>query len=193
MALRDEIQYAFSKTPYPGNDALTSCNCEECQMGVSRFRGKKWSRLELGDVGDEGGGPGLLTPAAFQYFLPGLMRLVLDHPETIGWLDQKIVGRFVVSDGQPGISAREILRRVEQTIRRLTPRQRSVVAEFVRSLETTGLHVPLVLNSAVENLLGKTVRPYSQKALERWLAEKYGETAGARSKGAAQHRSQKRH
>ena len=38
MTLRDEVIIAFSKVPYPGDEALTSCNCDECRWEVGRFK-----------------------------------------------------------------------------------------------------------------------------------------------------------
>jgi hypothetical protein len=170
MGLREEIQYAFAKTPYPGDQALTSCSCEEYQWEVCRFRGKKWSRLTLEDVScGDGGNVVYLTPAAFHYFLPGLMLLVLDHGLESGTLDCSIVSRFAASDRDE-----EGIKRVAKMINRLSLRQRRVIVDFLRHLEPTGFQVPEVLRSAIENLHSGDARPYSQEAVEQWLAETYG-------------------
>jgi hypothetical protein len=173
MSLRDEIQYAFAKTPYPGDDALTSCACEECQYSVRRFRGKKWSRLTLADVGDDQGNVASLTPPAFHYFLPGLLLLVLDQGEQSGSLLHSIADRFAIGDlnvdrNKDGIT------RVGKMIQRLSHRQRQALADFFRYFESTPLYVPEVMYSAIGNLLSGEVRPYSHRAFEQWLARTYG-------------------
>src|SRR3712207_9063711 len=64
--LRDEVMIAFAKVPYPGDDTLTSCVCDECRWEVGRLRGKKWTRLSLDDFGaeDAPANVAILTPAA---------------------------------------------------------------------------------------------------------------------------------
>lgn len=171
MRQREEIQGAFSKTPYPGDEALRACPCEECRWEVRCFRGKRWSRLRPEDVSAaDGGNVAALTPAAFHYFLPGFLLLILDQPEEVGTLVHSIIDRLATSDREGD----EGLQRVNRNIKQLTMRQRRVLASFLNLLREKEPHVPEVWRSAIENLLSKKVQSYSQATVEQWLAEKCG-------------------
>ncbi len=163
MSLRQDVMIAFSKVHHPGDDSLTVCPCDECQWEVARFKGKKWSRLSLADVSTESANIFLLTPAAFHYFLPGLLLLILDHPDADSLLG-RIISRLVVSD-----QASEAERaNVEQFVSRLSARQRQVLVEIVRQAHDSASYSPVVWNSAIANLRGDVVSPYSSEALEQW-------------------------
>ena len=171
--LRDEVIIAFSKTPYPGDEALTACSCDECRGEVSRFEGKKWSRLSLQDLreGDCGASIPSLTPTAFHYFLPGLLIVALDNPDIQTLLLGRVIRRLVVSD-RAGEARR---RNVEQIHKRLSSRQRQVLVDVMRQVEDSVPHDPVTWNSALGNLIGGTVIPYSQASADLWLQERLRE------------------
>lgn len=176
MSLRDEAMIAFSKVPYPGDEALTSCDCDECRWEVGRLRGKKWTRLSLDDfgAGDGAANVALLTPAAFHYFLPGLILLALDHPGMTGDILGMVVRRLTASDRE-GEAARA---KVDQVIKRLSGRQRRVLIELILQAEGSEPHVPAIWQSAITNLIDGVATPYDYSTVERWLAEEYGGRSG---------------
>lgn len=176
MDLRNEVMIAFSKVAYPGDDRLTACGCEECRWEVGRFRGKRWNRLTLDDFGalDGGANFALLTPAAFHYFLPGLLMLALDDLKTGRYLLDQVIGRITASDRE-GEQAR---REAEQVVKRLTLRQRQVLVALLRQAEGPIPDVPVIWLSAIVNLTDGIVAPYAHDSVERWLAEKYGGRSG---------------
>lgn len=176
MTLRDEVTFAFSKVPPPGDEALTSCDCEECRWEVGRFRGKRWNRLGPDDFGAEDGGANvaLLTPAAFHYFLPGLILVALDHPEERGIILHKVICRLAASDREGEASRAE----VDRFIGRLSGRQRRVLVEFIRRAEGSEPHVPMIWQSAVANLIDGVARPYNFVAALRWVEEECGWRSG---------------
>jgi hypothetical protein len=162
MALRDEVLFAFSKTPYPGDDALTSCNCDDCRWEVARLRGKKWTRLSLDDFGAEDGDSNvtLLTPAAFHYYLPGLLLLVLDHPEeTEGWLLSSVISRLTIPENADAATRST----VEGIITRLSTRQREVLVALIEHVPAAD-H-PVRVQSALSNLRDGAVSPYNSAAI----------------------------
>jgi hypothetical protein len=164
MALREEILYAFSKTPRPTDGDLTSCPCDECQWEVRRFRGQTWIRLTWEDLGEDGN-VFFLTPEAFHYFLPGLMLLALDDPEDGSGLLGKIVSRIVISD-RASEQDREGAGRI---LKRLSPRQRQLLIDLLRQSEDTAPHIPAIWGSAIRNLSGRNVSSYAQADIEQWL------------------------
>ncbi len=172
MSPRDEVMFAFSKVPYPGDDALACCGCDECRWEVAQLRGKKWTRLSLDDFA--AANFGLLTPAAFHYFLPGLILLALDHPALLGEIVGTVVRRLTVSDRE-GDGARA---QVDHGIKRLSSRQRRVVIDVIRQAEGRAPHVPAIWQSALMNLIDGAATPYSQTAVERWLREQTGGGSG---------------
>jgi hypothetical protein len=176
MTQRDEVMIAFSKVPYPGDEALTPCGCDECRWEVGRLRGKKWTRLGLDDfgAGDGEANVALLTPAAFHYFLPGLMLVALDHSEARGDILGKVIHRITASDRE-GKAARA---KVDQVINRLSGRQRQVLADLIRQAEGSEPHVPAIWQSAIANLIDGIATPYDHGTVERWLAEEDGGRSG---------------
>ena len=156
MSLRDKIVFAFSRTPYPGDNALTSCNCEDCRWEVARLRGKKWTRLTLDDFGAEDGDANvaLLLPAAFHYYLPGLLLLLVDHPEAQDWLLDRVLSRLAV----PAIADAELRSRVEGIVKRLSAEQREAVTAVIE--QVTANEQAIHVQSALSNLRDGAVTPY---------------------------------
>jgi hypothetical protein len=176
MSSREAVLYAFSRTPPPGEDALTSCNCEECRWDVARLRGKKWTRLSPDDFGASDGGANfaLLTPSAFHYYLPGLLLLALDHPDLAPEFIAKIINRLTAPDS----TAEARLPRIAQLIKRLTLRQREVLVEFLHQAAPSTPHVPPIWEAAIASLIGGSPSFYSATAVDQWLVEQHGRDSG---------------
>jgi hypothetical protein len=166
MAIREDIIHAFSKTPYPGDEALTECSCPECRWEVQGFVGKRWSRITLADFVDEEARIPALSPAAFHYFLPGLMLLVLDHLAEAEFLQSWIIDRFTC----PDYRVERQLPRVNNTLRRLTARQREVVVAFIRDIEPNACLVPEILRATIAGLQSGEAQPYSLTVVQEWVA-----------------------
>jgi hypothetical protein len=166
MVLSEEFVHAFACVPYPGDEALTECPCEECRWGVGRFVGKDWQTLRFKDaVSDQDDANiKLLSPTAFQYFLPGLMRLALKSHVDSFWIAMRILDRLTSSDQRM-----EILKEAQTAIDHLSPEQREVVAQFIERLRGDEDISPVILASAYQNVTTGNAKPYSQRELEEWV------------------------
>jgi hypothetical protein len=160
-----EVINAFAKTPRPEDRSLCACACDECQWGVSKFKGKTWSRLQLSDFGADDGDANiaLLTAEAFHYFLPGLLLLVLDSQDA-GWLLDRIVERLTFSDR----ASDDRRARVQRDIKHLSSRQRRALHDVLTHLEPSIPHSPLVWKSLMSGLQGGDAIPYSFADLEAY-------------------------
>lgn len=166
MGLHELFDSAFVDIPYPGDEALTECPCDECRWGVGRFIGKDWRTLRFKDaVSDQSDANiSFLSPAAFHYFLPGLMRLALKRHVDSFWIADQILGRLTACDQMS-----EKLKYVQTNLDRLSPEQRGVVARFTERLRDDEDISPVILASAHENVRTGIARPYSQRELEEWV------------------------
>ncbi len=171
MDLLAEIRAAFPADPYPGDHILSNCWCEECAASVENLRGKSWTELRVGDVGGDGG---LLSHAAFGYYLPGLLCLSVLHPNEWG-LASEINGLLVVSDLDPPEGAA----RVRERVGRLSPRQRRAVGRFLRWLGGQGWQAPLLVEAALAAVGDGRVEPYSHQEVLKWCRDQTG--SGGRS------------
>lgn len=82
VRLRWEIEEAFAAVPYPGDDAIVSHGCWECDEAASAFKGKRWQDyadrpLALVGPPNRDALP-LLTPQAFRYYLPLALLAAVD-------------------------------------------------------------------------------------------------------------------
>ena len=74
------VDEAFAEAPRPTTFIRGSCVCEECLEHNETLRGLKQKELPLGALNNPGWDPiCFASDAAFQYLLPGLARLVLEH------------------------------------------------------------------------------------------------------------------
>jgi hypothetical protein len=72
--LKEQIRRAFADVPYPGDDGLTSHRpCKECEGVAQVLQGRAWTSLSAVDVCDVGDALPLLTPSAFQHYLPAFL------------------------------------------------------------------------------------------------------------------------
>src|ERR1700730_2045732 len=73
--LRDQIRLAFPATQFYG--PITSCDCEECTDIREELRHKRWDEISIAFL-DRTCSPTLLTPEAFNAFLPAYLLRALD-------------------------------------------------------------------------------------------------------------------
>ncbi len=171
MDLLAEIRAAFPAKPYPGNATLSDCWCEECEWSVRNLRGKSWMQLQVEDgVGVEGA---ILSYRAFRYYLPGLLCLAVQHPDE-SHLASEINGRLVVLD-------RDVPERAEavrETVHRLSPRQRGVVARFLLWIGDQGWQAPILIEAALRAVRDGQVVPISLDELMRWNRSQMSSAGG---------------
>jgi len=81
--LRREVQEAFGRRPYPGDDAISrrrpGCPGEEAEEVWQRYRGKDWREMvAAGRERNLRDDLGFLTYEGFVYYLPVFLELSLD-------------------------------------------------------------------------------------------------------------------
>jgi hypothetical protein len=162
MDMLAEIRAAFPVTPYPGNYLLSDCWCEECAWEVRNLRGKSWKELTLDDIGEEGA---RMSERAFRYYLPALLCLAVQHPDS--WTGSKIVDRFVVSD-QAAPAAKE---RLAMLIRQFSARERRALVQFFKWSGDQAQEPAIRIESAIAAAYGE-IEPYSHAKLLQLIREK---------------------
>src|SRR5262249_27728071 len=140
-----QIRAAFPSVPYPGDHILSNCWCDECAWSVRKLRGKSWKKLRLEDLGSSDGGA--MSPRGFRYFLPGLLCLAVQHPESDA--GSEIVGGLVVSDAEHSPKAIDLR---NQTLVGLSLRQRRVILEFLLWLGKQKWTAPILFEAAIKNV-----------------------------------------
>lgn len=93
--LRKIIEGAFSDVPCPGDNAIVSHQCWECDETVRAFKGKRWQDyrnrpLDLVGIPNRDKFP-LLTPEAFRYYVPLAMLAAVDFYEECDVLSDTVV------------------------------------------------------------------------------------------------------
>lgn len=96
LLIRHQIRAAFPPTRFQG--AVTLCPCDECKELQETMQGKSWDQI-TNDFVDFTGSPTLLTPDAFQAFLPAYMLRALDNIAT-----DNVVLEFTVYSLCPSIA-----------------------------------------------------------------------------------------
>jgi hypothetical protein len=165
MIDRQTVINAFAKTPRPDDSSLCVCTCEECEWEVARFRGKKWPQLTIEDFCAEDGDANVtfLTPAAFQYFLPGLILLIGDDAQ-LDWLVHRILARLTVSD-QDDESRRES---THQVIKRLNSSQRQTLVHVVSDWRQRVPCAPAIWDALISSLHDGAVRCFAVREVEEY-------------------------
>jgi hypothetical protein len=176
MELLQAIEAAFAAVPHPGENLLEGCHCDECRWSVSRFVGKDWRSLSHEDaVSDQPDAViANLSPSAFRFFLPGLMRLAIQHEDEGDMIDFDIEACLTVSDASRDLAAE--LARIQRRLDLLNEDQRRSIIGFLEHLQAGGSHIPEVLRSASQNVSSGVARPYSQHLAAEWLREHCGYT-----------------
>jgi len=78
MDLREEIELAFTDTPYPGDDNIAGPNDEGT---LEYFSGKTWKGHSARELRKHSSSLYFLTPDAFRYFLPAYMVAAVEQPD----------------------------------------------------------------------------------------------------------------
>ncbi|MFO0958738.1 MAG: DUF6714 family protein [Isosphaeraceae bacterium] len=167
MNILKSIEESFSDVPDP--DLLSDCSCEECCWSVSNFIGKHWHSLCLEDaVSDKGDAViGNLSPAAFRFFLPGLVRIAIRCKDEGHMIEHNLLDCLTVSDKSPQLSYG--LGLIQGRLDALDRWQRTSIASFVDYLRGDDIYCPEILRSASQNLSTGIAHPYCHRLLDDWL------------------------
>jgi len=112
--LRDQIREAFPATQFYG--PITSCDCEECAHIREELRHKRWDEISPAFV-DFTCSPALLTPEAFNAFLPAyLLRALDDLPEHCAVVEFTV---YSLCPNQPEENGQDERRDYEDGVNRL--------------------------------------------------------------------------
>jgi hypothetical protein len=176
MDLLSEIRAAFPASPYPGDNVVSDCWCDECEFSVRNLRGKSWKQLRLEDFNGENS---YMSPRAFRYYLPALLCLAVQHPDS--FLASEINARLVVSDRDTP----EQVKVVQETKSQLSARQRRAVAKFLEWLGGQGWQAPILVEAALKVIRGKVIEPYRHEELAAWCEARRREITRAKSRALA--------
>ncbi|MFO0889075.1 MAG: DUF6714 family protein [Isosphaeraceae bacterium] len=110
-----------------------------------------------------GGDGAYLSTRAFRYYLPGLLCLAVQHPDEVH-LASEINARLVVMDRSSPKESETVL----ETVRRLSPRQREVIARFLQWLSGQEWPAPLLIDAALRAVRDGQVVPVNSEELMRW-------------------------
>lgn len=89
------IRDSFSNVPYPGDGNLVSHRCSECDRVRDAFRTMKWEDLpdNIAEILQQNnlGFISFLTPAAFRFYLPGLMIANVENYKETGAIADSLI------------------------------------------------------------------------------------------------------
>jgi hypothetical protein len=160
-ALLAEIRAAFPPTPYPSDQILSKCWCEECAWSVRRLRGKSWKQVRPEDFNPGDGGH--LSSRAFRYYLPALLAFAVQHPDEVHFASE-INGRLVFFTGQ----REDKLEAVQQTVSHLSKLQRTMLIRFLQWLQNQGWQAPMLIDAAVKAVAEGRVDPIPLQAFQAY-------------------------
>jgi len=89
---------AFDAVPQPPREALINTHCEECLETSEALAGKPWQAITLDDL-LRGRETALLTPAAWRYYLPAMIRWCVRDPHAVDVLLDNLV--YALEPPQP--------------------------------------------------------------------------------------------
>jgi hypothetical protein len=134
--LLEMIHAAFKDVPYPGDDNITVAPSEmyvrEYQDIAEPFLGKDPQSITVEFALENHEALSFFTPSAFQFYLPGFMRVVLLHPDlhVIDVLPETL--QFVLS-----LRTESSLQAYfYEQIKLLTTEQKRAIADFLESYST---------------------------------------------------------
>jgi hypothetical protein len=190
-----EIESVFGTAKYPELGFPLEERPSEWEYVYDQLRGKDWHDLAVEDLDAQGGlneAICCLSVDVFVYFLPGLINLALNDPETIstryGIVDG-IVSRLTRSDQATGrgqllkrrqkqfdrARARHLQKRlaVEGTIFvLLSSEQRQFLIKFLRyAMQQEPTLCPVLVNSAIRNLERGEIAAYVHEDILQWAAQ----------------------
>lgn len=161
--LRDQIRLAFPATQFDG--PITPCECAECTDLRKELRHKRWDEISAAFL-DFTCSPTLLTPEAFQAFLPAYLHRALDHlsgdsPDDLGF--DSVVVEFTVYClcPSPPAKAQEATVSRDDQVSRLLERARLMSPAQIQAIRA---FLVLVQENARN---AEWYRPFIASALER--------------------------
>lgn len=132
MSTRELIEIAFADVPYPGDDNIADHqNCPECDDVQAFFRGKSWRDLKFPELRDFHSSLPLLTPQAFQYFLPGYMLATMGNWDQAEMIPYGILSIGGYSDETDAVQER----REDAEI--FNQKQREAIVAYLRELQSS--------------------------------------------------------
>lgn len=162
MDLLAEIRSAFPHTPYPGDQVLSDCWCEECSWAVRNLRGKSWKQIKLDDINGDGD---QMTDDAFRYYLPALLSLSVQHPSEYH-LASRVTSRLVACDRDPPERAETIQKMVSS----LSKLQRTALGRFLDWLDGK-YNLDPIIGAAKRTVAELRVYPYSYQEVLQWCSQ----------------------
>lgn len=158
MDLLAEIRAAFPVTPYPGDQVLSDCWCEECAWAVHRLRGKSWKRVKLGDFNASDGGR--LSNQSFRYYLPAMLSFAVQYPDELHFASE-ITARLTTI--APASDDR--IQTFQQSLNGLSKRQRKTLVYFFEWLRAQGWQSSLLIDTAISAISGNEIVPVEPASL----------------------------
>ncbi len=168
--LSQQIDEAWDQSPYPGDDVLSDCWCEECEDAMSLIRGKSWMELTADDLDLM---HSRMEPDAFLYYLPGLLYLAIDSGSEYLIAD-RVCAEFVVADiGDPS----QKLNIIRHIISGLTEQQRAVLIAFFNWMRSRDWTADLLIDCACDTITSGNPKPFSADALDHWVRQRVAQNA----------------
>jgi hypothetical protein len=93
-ALCTQIEDAFKEVPYPGDSHIVGHECTECWETQQRFRRKHWNELSVDKLFGHSGALALLTPEAFQFYLPAYLIACANDPRGADFILNEVLCMF---------------------------------------------------------------------------------------------------
>lgn len=128
LKLTSEITAAFADVPHPGQN-IAPCNCEECralQKDLHKdFSGSSWQTLTASFFESHFGDLSLLSPEAFNYFLPAYLVYALQN------YNASDVWEWTIYTLTPGKESENMSEWWRERLRPFTKEQMNVIYQYL--------------------------------------------------------------
>jgi hypothetical protein len=161
------IRAAFASIAEPSPADMQNDHCPECQETSARFAGQRWEDITVATLLlAPKPSIGLLTPAAFRYYLPALMVRCIEAPRALDVMPDAVIGKL----SPPNAKATG---RTGERLRDFTAPQAAAILSFLRVFEMR----ERIENAASEETLESApVRKPLARAIKYWTTR--AESAG---------------
>jgi hypothetical protein len=153
--LRNQIRQAFPATEFYG--PITACDCEECTHIRNELRHKRWDEISAGFL-DLTCSATLLTPEAFNTFLPAYLLRALDNLSRHNVVTEFTVYSLCPNDALENEQDAHAGREDEES--RLLPRAKLMSPAQIQAIRA---FLVFVEENAAD---GEWFRPFISRALE---------------------------
>ena len=164
----NELERLFGGNQHPGLEALADYWPNEWEGTFERLADKDWRTALEEDFDAQGGimeGINVLSARGFIYFLPGLMRMT--HGESGLAIVSAILTRFTYEEEEQRHAPD-----VQDVISKLNREQRQFVVRYLRDAQKHEPTLcPVLVDSAVANLMNGTASAYKHSEILRWARE----------------------